>query len=73
LTADLGEQVCRPASLGLQNHVMGADSRTWGIIILIIINIIINKFVKNIINIEKNNIFDLKGKIIIVIVVVSKF
>jgi len=43
------------------------------IIILIIINIIINKFVKNIINIEKNNIFDLKGKIIIVIVVVSKF
>jgi len=52
---------------------MGADPRTWGIIILIIINIIINKFVKNIINIEKNNIFDLKGKIIIVIVVVSKF
>ena len=52
---------------------MGADSRTWGIIILIIINIIINKFVKNIINIEKNNIFDLKGKIIIVVVVVSKF
>jgi len=41
------------------------------IIIFIITNIIINKFFKNIITIEKkNHKFDLKGKIIIIVVVI---
>ena len=41
------------------------------IVNIIITNIIINKFFKNIITIEKkNHKFDLKGKIIIIVVVI---